>query len=46
MTEDEVEMGEEEPLPVTDGLWTFEEYANAWRVLDAPQLACWADYAT
>ena len=49
MTEDEVEMGEEEPVPVTEGLWTFERVtfeddSGGWHVLDAPQLACWADY--
>ena len=45
MTEDEVEMGEDEPESVTEGLWTFEEDDDGWRILDAPQLACWADYA-
>jgi hypothetical protein len=46
---DEVEMGEEESVPVTEGLWTFEEVtfeddSGGWHVLDAPQLACWWDY--
>lgn len=41
---DDIEMGEEEPVAVREGLWTFEEDDGGVLVLDTPQLATWWDY--